>query len=93
MQLLRRHVPVDVACDPHPGVPQYAGHYLHLRAVPEHMGGVGVPQLVRGERPDPGPQARPPQRLLQVVDVHVAGAGVSGEEVGGAAFTLSHVAL
>jgi len=93
VHLGHRHVPVDVASDPHGGVAQYPGHHLQLGAAPEHVGGVEVPELVRGEGGNAGPQAGPPQRLLRVVDLDVARPGAAGEEVFGVLPVSPHVVL
>ena len=55
---------------------------LQLGPLLQHLGGVEVPQLVRGERPDACPQARPLQGLLDVVYLGIPRLGLAREKEG-----------
>ena len=45
VHLPRPHMPVDVGGDADAGVPEYPPHHLQLRPLPQHLGGVQVPEL------------------------------------------------
>ena len=64
VEFLRSHVPVDVAGDPDPGMPQYPRHYLDLGAALQHLGRIEVPQLVWRKR---GATPSRMQALLRVL--------------------------
>ncbi len=91
VHLASADVPVYVRRYPYAGVPQDPPHHLKLGAAPQHLRGVQVPQLVRGERLHARPFTGPLERLLYVVYLRVPRPRVAREHVRGAGRPLLQV--